>query len=287
MSDLRYCQYAFAQPECRVQEIGPGIDPRFVVELMHEGQVAAVVSRVGLDQFVPERLQGKTAEDIQWLGTIAARHNEIICRAAASSAVLPLRLGTLFHSRDSLLASLRRLRSTVAEFLTRLGCRQEWGVKLYLAKDRPAPIPGHVGPPRPHYLSRPNPSLAEDSPVVGATRTAGAILATSGTAYLARKRAQLDRRREERQRIHRTIQDVERRLADKAEQSCRIRNLPSSLTGRAEEMVFNAAFLLPSSMQTNWLETVQDVFRDVQNEDLLLEVSGPWPPYHFCPALES
>ena len=97
MNDLCYCQYAFTQPECRVQEIGPGVDPHFNVELICEGPIAAVASRVGLDQFDPERLQGKTAEDIQWLGKIAARHNEIICQAATSSAVLPLRLGTVFQ----------------------------------------------------------------------------------------------------------------------------------------------------------------------------------------------
>ncbi len=174
MNDLCYCQYAFVEPECRVEEIGPGVDPRFHVELIREGPIAAVTSRVGLDQFVPERLQGKTAEDVQWLGKIASRHNEIICQAAASSAVLPLRLGTVFQSRDSLQAMLLRCRAHVAEFLKRLGNRQEWGVKLYLQKRRLEPVEGHSGPPRPHYL--------------GPQR--------AGTAYLNQKKAQLDSRRE-------------------------------------------------------------------------------------------
>ena len=139
-------------PNAGCKEIGPGVDPHFNVELICEGPIAAVVSRVSLDQFDPERLQGKTAEDIQWLGKIAARHNEIICQAANSSAVLPLRLGTVFQSRDSLQAMLVRCRSTVAKFLEQLGNRQEWGVKLYLEKRRPEPIPGHIGPPPPHYL---------------------------------------------------------------------------------------------------------------------------------------
>ena len=101
---------------CRTEGIGPGVDPRFAVELIREGQIAAVISRVGLDQFAPERLEGKTAEDVEWLGRIATRHHEIICQAAASAAVLPLRLGTMFHSRDSLQAMLVRCRSIVAEF---------------------------------------------------------------------------------------------------------------------------------------------------------------------------
>jgi hypothetical protein len=264
MRDLCYCQYAFTQPECRVQEIGPGVDPRFRVELISEGPIAAVTSRVGLDEFAPERLQGKTAEDFQWLGKIAARHNEIICQAAASFAVLPLRLGTVFQSRESLQAMLARCRSAVVEFLKRFGSRQEWGVKLYLDNRRLEPIQGHAGPPRPHFLGSQQ----------------------SGTAYLRQKRAQLDSRRERRATVHQTVRNVEQCLTNRAEDCCRIRNLPSDLTGRPEEMVFNAAFLLPASAQASWLETIESVHRDVQSSGLVLEVSGPWPPYHFCPSLE-
>jgi hypothetical protein len=292
MNDLCYCQYAFAKPKCRVQEIGPGVDPRHKVELICEGPIAAVVSRVGLDQFDPERLQGKTAEDIQWLGKIAARHNEIICQAANSSAVLPLRLGTVFQSRDSLQAMLVRCRSTVAKFLEQLGTRQEWGVKLYLEKRRPEPIPGHIGPSPPHYL-RPqrgnSPSFDNKTSIPDERRATNRNpfpSATSGTAYLTQKKALLDDRREQRASVCQTIQSVEQSLMSDAEHCCRIRNLPSDLTGRTEAMVFNAAFLLPASSQASWLETVQRVQRDVQSKGLVLEVSGPWPPYHFCPSLE-
>ena len=292
MNDLCYCQYAFAEPKCRVQEIGPGVDPHYKVELICEGPIAALSSRVGLDQFAPERLQGKTAEDIQWLGKIAARHNEIICRAANSSAVLPLRLGTVFHSQDSLQAMLARCRSTVAKFLEQLGNRQEWGVKLYLEKRRSEPIPGHIGPPPPHYLGpkRGTTQSFDDKTSLADERRAKnanpSPPASSGTSYLTQKKARLDERREQRASVYQTIQCVEQSLTSNAEHSCRIRNLPSDLTGHTEEMVFNAAFLLPSSSQANWLETVQRLCQDVQSKGLVLELSGPWPPYHFCPSLE-
>ncbi|MBU4270881.1 MAG: GvpL/GvpF family gas vesicle protein [Planctomycetes bacterium] len=264
MSDLHYCQYAFARPECRVKEIGRGVDPHYNVELVREGPIAAVISRVSLDRFSPARLQGKTAEDIQWLGEVAARYNEIICQAASGSAVLPLRLGTLFRSLDSLRATLVRCRSTVAEFLQQLGDRQEWGVKLYLAKLRMEAMPGHKGLPPPHYLNQPQ----------------------TGTAYLTRKKAQLDGRRELRAAAYRSIQTVEQRLTGIAEHCCRIRNLSGELTGRSEEMVFNAAYLLSSSGKDEWLNALDDISRDIHDKGLLLEVSGPWPPYHFCPKLE-
>jgi hypothetical protein len=237
-------------------------------------------------------LEGKTVEDIQWLGKIAARHNEIICQAANSSAVLPLRLGTVFLTRDSLQAMLVRCQSTVAKFLEQLGNRQEWGVKLYLEKCRLELIPGHTGPPRPHYLGPPYgtvPYVGDKNPSEGEPRTvnmAPSPSTTSGTAYLTQKKIQLDIRREQRASVHQTIQTVEQCLAGKAEHCCRIRNLPCDLTGRDEEMVFNAAFLLPSSSLPSWTETIQNIERDVHGKGLVLEVSGPWPPYHFCPTLE-
>ena len=263
MNDLHYYQYAFTQSDCRVQEIGPGVDARFDVELIGEGPIAAVVSRVGLDQFAPERLQGKTPEDIRWLGQIAARHNEIICQAANSSAVLPLRLGTVFRTRDSLRATLSRHRPAVADFLRQLGDRQEWGIKLYLKKVQAEHAAGHAGPPPPHYVA-----------------------AATGTDYLTQKKAELEGRRETRAAMHQTLRTVEERLSAKAEHCRRIRALPGDLTGRSEEMVFNAAFLLPSSVQEGWLETVQHTRQEIGRQGLLLEVSGPWPPYHFCPSLE-
>ena len=82
MKDLCYCQYAFTRPGCRTQEIGVGVDPRFHVELIRDESVAALVSRVDLSCFSTEHRLDKTAKDVPWLGKVAARYNEIICRAA-------------------------------------------------------------------------------------------------------------------------------------------------------------------------------------------------------------
>ena len=269
MNDLNYYQYAFTQPNCRVQAIGPGVDSRFDVELICEGSVAAVASRIGPDRFDSEKLQGRTAEEIRWLGEVAARHNQIICEAADNSAVLPLRMGTLFRSRDSLRATLARCRATVSEFLRKLGDRQEWGVKLFLRQARLDPVPVHAGPPAPHFPVAPSDQKSQ-----------------SGAAYLAAKKAQLESRRQSRAAMRETIVTVERCLTGMADHCCRIGNLPSSLTGQSDEMVFNAAFLLPASSRKNWLDAVESVGREVSEMGLLLELSGPWPPYHFCPNLE-
>jgi hypothetical protein len=292
MGDLSFCQYAFALPDCRVQEIGPGVDPHYRVELLCEGPIAAVISRVNFDEFSAERLEGRTPDDMQWLNKIEVRHNAIVCQAARSSAVLPLRVGTVFRSRDSLLAALVRCQSAVARFLKQIGDRQEWEVKVYLEKRRPEPVPGHNGPPAPHFLRRRR-EIGEsfDDRAFSANERRAEYAAAPqsperGIAYLTRKMADLDGRREFHGGLDQMIQIVEQRLANRAERYCRIRNQPVEQTGHCQEMVFNAAFLLPPSSQASWLETIQSVDRDIQRKGLVLEASGPWPPYHFCPSLE-
>ncbi len=265
MSDSHYCQYAFARADCRLPRIGAGVDPRFEIEVVREGPVAAVASRVGLDRFDPSRLQGNTAEDVRWLSQIAARHDEIICQAAAAAVVLPLRLGTLFRSRGSLRAMLTERRTSIAALLDRLDGRQEWNVKLCREKVPQRQLPGHAVPPPPHY----------------------AAAARTGTEYLARKRAQLEDQQAQRAAVQQTVHAIQRRLAAKAEHCCPVRTLSKPLSGRGEETVSNAAFLVPSAAHESWLAEVEHVRQDVRCRGLLLELSGPWPPYHFCGDLEA
>jgi hypothetical protein len=263
MSDQHYYQYAFALPGCSVQEIGPGVDPRFAVELLSDGPIAAVASRVGMDRFDVHRLQGQTLEDIGWLKQVAIRHSQIVHQAAGSSPVLPLRLGTIFRSRNSLLAAAERCRKTVADFLRTLGNRQEWAVKLYQEDCRVEQSAAHTTPPPPHH-----PLMA----------------ARAGTEYLKQKRAQLQRHRESHAELEQEIQAVEDCLKAKADRYCRVCSLPAGLTGRRERMVFNTAFLLSPSEARTWLAAVERIRQHVRRKGLVLEVTGPWPPYHFCPA---
>lgn len=297
MNEPFYHPYAFVQPTCRTQEIGAGIDSRFPVERIGDGPVIALASRIDSDQFALERLQGGTAEQVCWLKQIAARHNEIICQAAKTSAVFPLPLVAAARTRERLQTALSKCRSTVFEFLRRFGDRQEWSVTLFLEEVQFEPMAAHAGPPRPHHplMVAAGPSTrnqpARAKPIRGKSpHEAAARKKTSSaaaTCLLPRQAAvalpggvqlQVD--------LCHTLQTVEQRLARKAEHCRRIQTLPGLLTGRSEPMVFSAAFLMSALAQESWLETIERVRQDVRSKHLVLEVTGPWPPYHFCPSLD-
>jgi hypothetical protein len=262
--DEHYYLYALTRGGCQAGPLGQGVDPRFPVEIVPCKQTAGVASRVGLDQFDVRKLESENT-DVNWLSQVAIRHNQVISDAARRQPLLPLRLGALFHSRLSLLAKMEQWESVVIDFLNSLGDRQEWAAKIYID---------------PHQ---------DEENLATACRISShqATDVGTGTRYLTEKR---DRHRESRalhQRYQKEVAAVETSLMNQADRYCRTRPLPANLTGRREKMLWNAAFLLPRSASERWLALVEEMRCAAASEGLLLEVSGPWPPYHFCPTLES
>jgi hypothetical protein len=51
--------------------------------------------------------------------------------------------------------------------------------------------------------------------------------------------------------------------------------------------VLNWAFLLPESAIGPFQEHLKQANLDCQSQGLLLQLSGPWPPFRFVPALSS
>jgi hypothetical protein len=228
--------YALGGAACRLRELGPGVDPRFPVELLRGGRLAAVLSVVGLDRFELSKLQSETV-DIPWLSQVAVRHNQIVLQAAQDSPLLPLRLGTVFSSRESLLGAMTRCETVVVDFLGQLGDREEWSAKAYLPGDRP-----------------PERSCAFRPPLPAPAGGAGA-----GAQYLAQKRDQQQQQRAREQQLQEQIRTVEAALASRADRCCRVRILSAGLTGRKEKMVWNAAFLLPRRAKSEWLAAVEEL----------------------------
>lgn len=255
----RYYLYAVTWPDCSAESFGLGVDPRFPVELVGHGRIAALSSRVGLDQFDVAKLQQGTA-DLRWLSKVAVRHHEITGALARQWPALPARLGTLFVSRDSLVDKLARCEAHAAGLLQRLGDRQEWATKIY---------------------------VVEDSHAAGeAARPSDAARAGAGAQYLAAKGKRLEHRRRVEATIRETVAAVEARLQSIADAWHRLRPLPATLTNRPEKMVWNAAFLVSRDALAAFQSDCTQLGDELSGNGLLLETTGPWPVYHFCPTLE-
>jgi len=259
-----YYLYALTRGDFQAGPLGQGVDPRFSVEIVPCKQTSGVASRVGLDQFDVRKL-GHDHTDVDWLSQVAIRHNQIISDAACRQPLLPLRLGALFHSRLSLLAKMEQWESVVIDFLDSIGDRQEWAAKIYVD-------PRHV---------------EENIAAANCVSSPQSMNAGTGTQYLTQKQNQRRKSSSLKERFQKEVAKIESSLMNQADRYFRSRPLPANLTGRREKMLWNAAFLLSRSVSKCWLALVEKIRSAAACGGLLLEVSGPWPPYHFCPTLEA
>jgi hypothetical protein len=155
---------------------------------------------------------------------------------------------------------LSREHEFLADALSRLGGRTEWGLKIFLAAD--APLPDRGGE-------------VEEAPAATDEK------AGPGERYLRTQQL----RGRERAHIEETVRE---RCAGVHERLCRlavegkVNSLqPAELTGRSEQMVFNGVYLIDDED----LEKLDRALRELQDDltalGLQIELTGPWPPYNF------
>jgi Gas vesicle synthesis protein GvpL/GvpF len=241
----------------------PGVDPAHAVEAVRAGDLAALVSRVPLDEFGADPLRSNL-NDLEWLERVARAHESVLEQALDRTPCVPLRLCTIYESEDSVRAMLDRERKAFSDALRHLARRQEWAVKL----------------------------LVDDDKLKAAARTRSDEVArlegeadehTEGGAYMLRRR--IDRHVRERaatlatdtaEEIHARLQAIAIDAVTRPPQN-------RELSGHEGEMLLNGAYLVESDRVTGLRDLVAELERDYAALGARLELSGPWPPYNFVP----
>jgi hypothetical protein len=152
---------------------------------------------------------------------------------------------------------LERERRPLADTIARLSGTAEWGVKAFLGAGSEAP-----------------------APAAAAAAQGGAP--SSGMDYLARKRDQRDAADAARQTADATVDAIHRRLSELALDAVLSPPHDPRLTGRVHEMLLNAAYLVPSARTDEFQSLVRGLTRRHAPDGLELELTGPWPAYHFA-----
>jgi len=222
------------------------------VRIIAEAPIAAVVSAVDAERFSASALR-RQLEDLQWLEDIARAHNAVVSQLAQGRPIAPVRLATVFTSVENIRALLRtRVEDFVAALGRVRGCC-EWAVKGFVVGAEPLP----------------------------ATAVSSEAL-SPGRSYLERRRAQRDSRDLQSQKASAEAEAVHQRLVSLTLASRRYPPQDRRLSGQRDEMVLNAAYLLPEGVETELRRVVDEYHRG----HLRLELSGPWAPYSFA-TLES
>ena len=241
---------------------GRGIDDRPLL-LQRLASVVAVISRVQLTGFAAEDAEARLS-DVSWVGPRALRHQEVVERVMDRSPVLPVRFGTLFFSRRRVAELLGEHRREIDRYLDRVEDKREWSVKAFVDRRRVTE------------------NLATEAVGREAERLQGL---SPGARYFEQRRLEQGARKQFETWLRGATAAIESRLEKWAVETRRLELLGREATGKATDMVLNRALLVPSSSADGLRDRIGALARERQGQGVSLELTGPWPPYSFCPSL--
>ncbi len=224
-------------------------------------ELAALFAPVRLEEYCPDHLQ-----DPDWLVPRALEHEEVLEALMAQGPVLPVRFGCLFSSADKLGEFMRAQGEIIRQFLLDFADKEEWALKVYLDLEKAEA-----------WLAAADPELAERQ---------RRLPATPGARYFQEKQWRAD--------VHKKARQWGRELARQLEAELGLEQTtvrPLKPRGPEEskgDMILHQAVLLPGAAVQEFRRRVAELTAERIEKGVALEISGPWPPYHFCPAfLES
>ena len=231
-----------------------GFGPESELRLVGIDGLAAIVGSVSLDEFGEDALP-RRLNDRAWLEEKARAHEDVLQSAAAATAVVPLRFGTIYRELDDVTQLLRARRDELEAALEHVRGRVELGVKAWV--DR-----------------------AELEQSLAGGDSAAAARAESGRGYLERRQTERERSARAAALIAEVVPAAHERLAAHAIAAVANRPQPRELTGRDDAMILNAAYLVPDD-DASLIHEVDALGETYRHCGITFEVTGPWPPHNF------
>jgi len=256
--------FGFARPHAlHIIECPPLEDGQPLVQWVLQN-VAAVFCTVDLEEWMG-RSSEENLQDLTWVGPRACVHEKVVEQIMASSPVLPARFATLFSSLDNLAQLVVSHYSVISAFLDSVVGKEEWAVKMLLDRARAEE----------HLLASLVSSRGRD------------VGASPGRTYLCEQRLRDDVRNT----LHSWVTTIADLIAGELDPhtvaSRSLRTLPRNASGRDKDMAFNWAFLLARDSRGPFHARANQLSAQYADQGMILDISGPWPPYSFCPSLGS
>lgn len=246
-----YCVIAAARRPrlTRVPRGLPGAGPVRLLDV--ERGLFVAVADLPLDRY-GEGAINRGLSDLDWVSRVAVAHEAVVEAFIGETAVLPMKLLTIFTTDERAIEHVRAQRPRLAGVVKRVANHQEWGVRIVLDRAR----------------------TAAAAPKKPASARAGA-----GAAYLARKKAQRDASVELAANARETVAALYDRLAARAREAKR--RMAGDLPVQGGPLLLDAAFLVPRARAASFEALAARESRALARQGYGLTISGPWPPYSF------
>ena len=219
--------------------------------------VAAIFTPVSAAEFSQEVIDQR-AGDLEWLGAIGYRHQEVVSDLMKRTAIVPLRAFAMFSSEDALRSYLHANAEMLAKVLTRLDGKQEWTLRIELEPAKWS-----------EALTTRVESLRDLLAQIAA--------APPGKAFLLRKKLDDERKRASHAAEDELVAEIEREVIEK------LRSETVAESRQRREGAFpQINVLINRDEEARLQELQQELAARYAGEGVSLAVSGPWPPYTFA-----
>ena len=211
------------------------------------GGIWLVVAEAPLDTYGSGQLE-QHLSDMDWVGRIALAHEEVVEAFArrGSATVIPMKLFTMFSTRERAVADVAGRRRTINAAMRRIAGADEWGVRI----------------------ARAAPSSA--APAAERPRT--------GTAFLAARKQARDAVQGARVAAGEAALDAFDRLARLAR---RARRRDFDDAGGGSPPLLDAVFLVARSHRSRFTLAARRHAAACASAGAIMTVTGPWPAYNF------
>ena len=241
---------------------GLAVDPAHDVELVVEGPLAGVASRVSLQEFDEARLADRLGDAV-WLEEKIRAHEQVLDRVLRAASIVPCRFCTVYRGESELRRFLSERKEALQAALDRVHGQVEVGVKAFVDRDR--------------FVA----GQATGNETIRQLQERAASKA-AGTAYLEHRRleqlvsAEVERLRSSASR------DIHSRLLARADDGLTLALQAPEVSGRDNEMIFHGAYLVDAA-ETEFEAALGSLAADYSDQGVEFELTGPWPPYNFVP----
>ncbi len=242
---------------------GPAVDGNKDFIFHHHGNIMAVTSEVSAEEFCSSAAQERM-EELEWVGPRACAHMKVIEQAMQYSPVLPFPFGTIFYTFYTLDDRLSRNAEIIEQFLSYVEEKEEWAIKgLMSAQAAREAIYAD--------LWAQDIQNVPDSP---------------GKRYFYERKLRANAETKLRELTQSLAKSFAADISDFAAEKRVRKILPSADAESDEEVFLNLAVLVPEKKTPDLFSCLDEANSALLGRSMRFQLSGPWPPYSFTPALE-
>jgi len=219
--------------------------------------VSAVFTRVSADEFSQEVID-RRAGDLEWLGAIGYRHQDVVSDLMKRTGIVPLRAFTLFSSDEALRSYLHEHAEMLSRVLERLDGKQEWTLRVEFDAERWS-----------ESLAARVESLRDLQNEIET--------AAPGKAFLLRKKLDDEKKRASHAAEQEVVGEIEKLVVES------LRCETVSETRERRDGGFPQINVLINRDEEATLQELHDTMTArYASEGVTLGLTGPWPPYSFA-----